>query len=499
MKTKIIIIFLLLSNLLILSQTSSPKRELRGVWIASVANIDWPTSRNKTSGEQIRELVDIFDKLKEAGINAVFFHIRTECDALYHSRIEPWSYWLTGEQGKAPFPYFDPLDFAISEAHSRGMELHAWFNPYRVQADTGNYTRASNHVSNTHPEWLLNFGKYVMLDPGNPQVKDYIVSVVADVLTRYDVDGIHFDDYFYPYSPKVSNEDSVSFAKYNNGIKNIDDWRRWNINDLMEKLYKLIQATKPWVKFGISPFGVVENKYTKTNAFNSYSEIYCDPLTWLKNRTVDYITPQIYWEIGHERAAYEKILPWWTTVLNGRDLYVGLFSSRMLARRYNGNKSMIFDQLRLNRNTPNCNGVVFFSSKSITENYSGALDTLKNDFYKYPALPPLMPWKDNVPPHKPLNAELTADSFKIMLKWKKPEPASDGDLPKGYIVYKFIDDEKIDISNPAKIAEIIYREKFSYTEKIDSSAEFTKLTFVVTSIDKLWNESEPSEPLIYIR
>lgn len=477
------------------AQTNYPKYEFRGAWVATVANIDWPSNRNATSGEQITELINIMDKLKDAGINAVLFQIRTECDALYNSQIEPWSYWLTGQQGKAPYPYFDPLEFAIDEAHKRGMELHAWFNPYRAVKNEGDYTVSENHVSVLHPDWILSFEKYKMLDPGNPEVKKYILSVVKDVLTRYDVDGIHFDDYFYPYSPKVSTEDSKTFEMNKGNFTNVDDWRRNNINSLMADIYKLINETKPYVKFGISPFGVVENKYAGTNAFESYNILYCDPLTWLKDKIVDYVNPQLYWEMDHEKAAYRKLLPWWASIVNERHLYIGHWSGKFVDSRYKGSKNEISNQIIMNRNTHNVHGSVFFSGKSIFENVGGFADTLKENFYKYPALPTTMPWKDNVPPLSPINITVKVEQKSIVLNWDNPGKAEDSDEPYYYVIYRFVNNEEININNPVKIVGFSYRGKTRFRDNIEVS-EDKKIVYVITSVDRLHNESTPGEVVI---
>lgn len=466
-----------------------PKREFRGAWVATVGNIDWPSDRNATPGKQISELVTNFEKLKEAGINAILFQIRTECDALYESELEPWSFWLTAEQGKKPKPFFDPLEFAISEAHARGMELHAWFNPYRSVKTDGEYKNAFNHISVTNPDWILSFGNYKMLDPGHPEVQEFVLKIMTDVLTRYDVDGIHFDDYFYPYVPKVSNEDSLTFAKYNRGITDLDDWRRDNINSLMAKIYEVIKAVKPHVKFGISPFGIVENKYTATDGFNSYSMIYCDPLNWIKNKIVDYINPQLYWAMDHEKAPYAKLLPWWDSVVGDVHLYIGLYSSRFLGRNYSGRNSELGDQIRMNRKHSHVNGSVFFSAKSIYNNWNGFADSLKNNFYKYPALPPTMSWKDAVPPLAPKNLIMRLDSNGVLLTWDKPEISTDGDEARSFVIYSFDSPDKIDLNDPSKIIHITPQAttKFKHFISLKDKKEFV---YVVTSLDKHFNESK---------
>ena len=465
-----------------------PKRELRGAWIATVANIDWPTSKYETPGRQIRELVNIFDKLKAAGINTVYFQVRTECDALYKSSYEPWSYWLTGKQGQAPKPYFDPLAFAISEAHSRGMELHAWFNPYRAVKTTGEYPIAKNHVTVLHPDWILDFKTYKMLNPGIPAVRDYIAKIVADVVRRYDVDGIHFDDYFYPYTPKISNQDEATYKRYNGGIKDIDDWRRHNINQMVAEVYDTIQAINPHIKFGISPFGIVENKYAGTHGFESYKTIYCDPVTWLKDKTVDYVLPQLYWEIGNHAADFSRLLPWWSSVVDGRQLYVGSFSTKMAGTDYKGSPSELENQIRLSRQIIKVSGIVFFSSKSITDNYSHFADSLKM-YFKYPALIPAMKWKDSIPPQPPTNLKAESDSLGIKLIWNKPAIASDGDSAYKFVIYRFSSPDEIDLDDATHIIQVTNNANDSFFDR-DASGNNSSLTYVVTALDRMNNESK---------
>ncbi|MBI9070305.1 MAG: family 10 glycosylhydrolase [Melioribacteraceae bacterium] len=488
---KLVIVFLLcLITAKISAQEKTNKYEMRAAWVATVANIDWPSDKELSSGEQIIEMANQFEKLKEAGLNAVFFQIRAECDAFYQSDIEPWSFWLTGEQGLAPEPFFDPLKFAVSEAHKRGMELHAWFNPYRAIRIDDEYELAENHVAKLHPEWLLKVDKYIMLNPGLPAVKEYILSVVTDVISRYEIDGIHFDDYFYPYT-QITNQDSLTFVKHSEGIKDIHDWRRFNINDLMAKIYKIVLAVKPRVKFGISPFGIVENKYAGTGGFESYNTLYCDPLNWLDNKIVDYITPQLYWEMDHSKAAYRKLLPWWNKVSSERHLYPGLFSSKMSAERYKGAKSEIGNQVRMNRTYNNVLGEVYFSAKSISENWSGLLDSLKQ-WYAVPAFPPAMPWKDNIDP-------MAVDSLKaenleegISLSWQIGQEAEDGDNAKFFAIYRFGEGEEVKTDSNENIIKIVPFNTQNYLDKSELENDKT-YRYVVTALDKLYNESKNNQ------
>ncbi|NWF51112.1 MAG: family 10 glycosylhydrolase [Ignavibacteriaceae bacterium] len=470
---------------------------MRGAWIATITNIDWPSSRNLSSWEQKEELISILDKLKASGINTVFFQVRTECDAFYKSNYEPWSIFLTGRQGTPPSPFYDPLEFAIDQAHKRGLELHAWLNPLRVSRN-GNLNEAcSDHISNRNPDWILYFTNYCMLNPGIPEVRNYIAEIVSDIVSRYDVDGITFDDYFYPYSPTIKYEDVSDFKKYGNDFTHIQDWRRNNINKLIEKVNSSIKSVKPYVKFGISPFGIVENKFAGTRGLNSYSEIYCDPLNWLKNRTIDYVIPQLYWEIGKPTADYSRLLPWWASVIQERHLYIGHYSTKMTSYNYFGKSSELGDQVRMNRKLDNVLGSVFFSASSIVKNTRSFSDTLKQKLFRYPAIVPVMEWIDSVPPLPPVkvNAEATYSGNKI--QWSSPGIASDGEKPNQFVIYRFNSNSKIDLSNPAAIIGIVDgKTNYFIDNSLFSSSD---ITYVVSSLDRLKNESlnNPSCSIFY--
>ncbi|MCF6270059.1 MAG: family 10 glycosylhydrolase [Melioribacteraceae bacterium] len=486
MKYFFLVLFFFLCSITF-SQNQNPKREFRAAWIATVVNIDWPLSKNNSVELQKENLVNQLDSLADAGMNAVLFQVRTECDALYKSNFEPWSHWLTGEQGKVPEPFYDPLQFAIEESHKRGMELHAWFNPYRAVRDTALYPLDESHVSVKHPEWIIKAKKLKILNPGLPEVRTHILNVVNDVIINYNIDGIHFDDYFYPYEPKISNEDSLTFLNHSRGITNIDDWRRDNINQLMKDIYEIIKAEKPYVKFGISPFGIVRNEFAGTNGFNSFDVIYCDPLNWLDNKIVDYITPQVYWEIGHKLADYSKLVPWWATVATERHLYIGQYSSKMSAPNYDGNKAEIGNQIRLNRSTPNVLGSVYFSAKSITRNWSRLADSMKNNWYSNIALPPVMAWLDSVPPLKPENVHLVKTKSGLLIYWNMPDAAADNEFPNYYLVYKFNSKDEIDLSKSQNIVTKVLNKKTSYFNLNEKKG---KSIYVITSVDRLHNESE---------
>ena len=322
------IIFILLISLQGL--TADPKEEFRAVWVATVLRLDWPSS--STVSTQKNQMINILNTMASYRFNAIVFQVRPACDAFYDSKIEPWSNWLTGTEGKTPSPYYDPLAFVVEEAHKRGIEVHAWFNPYRARK--GDAGSSAEHVFNTHPEWILAVGNKsdnaqyrsldernlpesktvdYILDPGKEAVRKYVLSVIADVASRYDIDGIHMDDYFYPYSG-ISNEDAATFAEENRGFTNIHDWRRDNINLLIRGIHDTLQVINPRIKFGMSPFGIWKNGVPSgIVGLDAYSTIYCDAVTWLNEQWIDYVTPQLYWPFGGGQD-YGKLMPWWAGI-----------------------------------------------------------------------------------------------------------------------------------------------------------------------------------------
>lgn len=428
---KKLLLFFLLSSCLLTAQSKNPKYEFRGVWVATVENQDWPRSRYDSPEKQKQDLIDYFNTLAQSGCNAVFFQIRTECDALYKSDIEPWSYWLTGEQGKAPAPFYDPLEFAVQEAHKRGMELHAWLNPYRAvkvkNTPTDEYPVSAQHPVSKHPEWILTVGNYKMLNPGLQEVIDYNVQIVMDVLNRYDVDGIHMDDYFYPYEV-ISNQDNATFTKYPRGFANIGDWRRDNVNRLIKTLNDTIMTVKPYIKFGVSPFGIwkpgIPEGIRKT-AFDAFNTLYCDPMAWLQQASVDYITPQLYWPHGGD-TDYGLLLRWWadSTFAHNRHLYIGhgvynmgTWPAYELPKQVMANRSL----------SDKCQGSIYFQAKSFFANTKGFVDSLMNNYYANPALTPVMSWKNPAAaPAAPsdLRYELNKSTGRYEFTFTKPQDAA---------------------------------------------------------------------------
>ena len=485
----ILLITILISSTLF-SQSIPPKREMRGAWIATVTNIDWPSGTNPESQKQ--QLISLLDGLKNININAIMFQIRPECDALYQSSIEPWSKWLTGTQGVAPSPFYDPLQFAIDEAHKRGMELHGWFNPYRAERLVGNYPLSPMHVINQHPDWILQVGTVKFLNPGLQAVRDYVTSVFLDVATRYDVDGIHIDDYFYVEG--ISNQDAATFAEYPRGFTDIKYWRRDNVNILIKQINDSLYAVKPWIKWGVSPRGIWRDGVPPGIVGNdNYNSIYCDAMAWLHNRSIDYINPQLYWAFGGGQD-YGKLMPWWadSAGANDRHMYVG-HAVYKINNPFNATE--VPRQIRLNRTDNDCQGSVLYNTSSTLANPLGFYDSLKNDLYRYPALPPIMSWKDVVPPNPIQNLRFERfASGQAGLIWDLPQIASDGDSAKRYVVYRF-DNSNIQPADIEKSANILNVEGSRESIPGKPPSPTGPFYFVVTSLDRNYNESTMSNIL----
>lgn len=476
-----------------------PKREFRGVWVATVANIDWPSSPGLSVDRQKDELIKILDAHQRNGINAIMLQIRPASDAFYARGNEPWSRFITGKQGKAPSPFYDPLDFAITEAHNRGMELHAWFNPYRASTTLNPADFAPDHITRQHPEWFFNYAGRKLFNPGIPEVRQYIVDVVLNVVKNYDIDGVHFDDYFYPYPEKGQFiNDGTTFRTYGSAFSTIGDWRRNNVDTLIHELSIKIHEIKRYVKFGISPFGIWRNKSqdpdgSETNGLDSYGSIYADARKWVKEGWIDYINPQIYFPFNYRAAAYEKLVDWWSENAYGKHLYIGQAAYRATERRPGWlNWSQIPDQIRYLRNNNRVQGSVFFSSKSVTQNFAGIQDSLRKEFYHSPALPPAMLWLDQVPPQAPLNLQGYTTREGVVLNWQSPLQARDGETAYGYVIYRFNNDEIVDLQDATKIIKISYANINTYTDPNTTSGGYH---YVVTAIDRVKNESAPSNSL----
>lgn len=379
------------------------EREFRAAWVATVDNIDWPSQRGSSTQQQKTEMLAILDKAVSLNLNAIILQIRPACDALYPSTLEPWSEYLTGQQGKPPDPFYDPLQFAVEEAHKRGIELHAWFNPYRAKHPSSKYPLSSTHISRTQPELVKTYGKLLWLDPGEPKVQAHSLAVILDVVKRYDLDGVHVDDYFYPYKEKGSDgkildfPDDPSWQKYRQagGTLKRDDWRRNNVDTFIEKMYRAVKKEKAWVKVGISPFGIYRPGFpAQIKGFDQYTELYADARKWLWNGWLDYWTPQLYWHIEQRAQSFPVLLKWWVDQNKyNRHIWAGLYTSRTedgSSKPYSLNE--IPYQIRIARGMEGADGHAHFSMKWLMQNRAGLADKLRKELYTQPALVPASPW-----------------------------------------------------------------------------------------------------------
>lgn len=473
-----------------------PKREFRGVWMHTVGN---GVFRNQTPAEMQSYLRQQLDVYQQSGINAVIFQVRPQADAFYKSDLEPWSKYLTGKQGVAPSPLWDPLEFMVEECHKRNMELHAWLNPYRV-ATTRNETFSSDHIYYKHPEYFIKYGTQIYFQPGEPWSRSFICKVVKDIVTRYDVDAIHMDDYFYPYP--VAGEafpDKECFQKY--GIvqgfskDRIEDWRRNNVNLLIEQLSYAIKSEKPWVKFGISPFGIYRNKKntpdgsgSETNGLTNYHDLYADVLLWVQKGWIDYNIPQVYWEAGHAKADYTTLVKWWSKNNENKTLYIGQDISRTTKVEdpvYDGMNQLTrkMNEVRKNdRIAGNC----FWSGEMMQNNMGGILDSLENHYHRYPAFVPVIREMDDKAPSavKKLKAVWAKEGY--LLRWKADNQKNQMNRQTNYCVYRFKEGEKIDLDNPSKIVSVTTDNQYALPFKDGKK----KYNYVVTALDRLHNESK---------
>ena len=472
-------------------QTGSayPKREFRAAWIQSVNGQfrGMPTEKLK------QNLIGQLNSLQKAGINAIMFQVRPEADALYASRLEPWSRFLTGVQGKEPEPYWDPMQFMIDECHKRGMEFHAWINPYRTKT-TLKSELAPNHVYNIHPEWFVTYGDQLYFDPALPESRRHICMVVSDIVSRYDVDAIHMDDYFYPYPIKGKDfPDDASFARFGGGFSNKGDWRRSNVNVLIKKLHETIREIKPWVKFGVSPFGIYRNESSdplgsKTKGLQNYDDLYADVLLWAREGWIDYNIPQIYWHIGHPVADYETLVKWWARNTENRPLFIGqsVMNTVQNADPKNPSINQLPRKMALQRAYQTIGGSCQWPASAVVENAGKYRDALIAEYHKYPALPPVFDFMDNEAPAKvrKMKPVWTEDGY--ILFWTAPKYKEEMNRAVQYVVYRFNDKEKVNIDDPSHIVAIT-RDNFYKLPYEDGK---TKYRYVVTALDRLHNESK---------
>ena len=473
---------------------AQPKREFRGAWLQCVNG-----QYLGKSPQQLRDMLsDQLDVLHGAGINAILFQVRAEGDALYRSDIEPWSRYLTGTQGLAPSDGWDPLAWMVTECHRRGMECHAWINPYRAKT-AGTKEVATNHIAATHPERLFQYGDLLIFNPALEINRQYTCMVIEDILKRYDVDGLHMDDYFYPY-PTAGQviPDQNNFAVDPRGFSSIEDWRRDNVNLLIREIHDLVRKVKPWVKFGISPFGIYRNspdgtnseKGSATRGTQNYDDLYADIVLWQERGWVDYLIPQIYWNIGYNVADYEVLAHWWNDYCGHRLLYIGQDVERTVkeADPKNPNIHQMISKYTLQRSLPNVQGSCQWYAAAVVNNPGNYRTMLEREYHKYPALQPLMPWIDKKAPKKvsKLSVSFERNSGQIYLTWKAPKAKKPLDEATRYAIYRFAPGEKVSITadDASHLVAVVGEPRYHL------QGNQTGCTFVVTALDRLQNESK---------
>jgi len=472
-----------------------PKREFRGAWLSTA----WQTRYKTMTVQQLQSyFINTLDQLQADGINAVIFQARPYADAFYKSNYEPWSAFLTGRQGIAPEGGFDPLTFLVEECHKRNMELHAWLNPYRVSA-SNNDIFAENHIYRQHPERFVTYGGKVYFDPGIPENRTFICNVVKDIVMRYDVDAIHMDDYFYPYP--VAGErfpDQNSFNTYarSQGFREnqLADWRRNNVNLLIQEVKYTLLNNKPWVRFGISPFGIYRNKRntpdgsgSETSGLQNYDDLYADVKLWVKNGWIDYNMPQIYWEIGNKAADYKTLIEWWAENNYKEHLYIGQDIKRTMdAVTQPSGANQLSEKMILSRSFTTVHGNCFWPAYELLDNYKGISDRLKSNYHKYPALIPAYIHMHKKSPKKVDNLQESYTTTTHILSWNSKSEKYDPETAKYYVIYRFSKGEKENLDNAQAIVAIT-REKQYILPYEGGNREYK---YVVTAVDAFHNESK---------
>lgn len=488
-----LLIFLALALLTATSAGAQMKREFRGAWIQCVNGQFQGMSPEAMRQTLSRQL----DVLRADGCNAIIFQVRPECDALYESGIEPWSRFLTGRQGAAPSPRWDPLAWMIAECHRRGMELHAWINPYRAKTK-GTTALAPNHVALRHPERVFSYDSQLILNPALKENRDYICDVVRDIVTRYDVDGLHIDDYFYPYPAAGQTiPDARDFAAANNGIRNISDWRRYNVSLFVEQLSRTIHKAKPWVKFGISPFGIYRNKKSdpvngsETNGLQNYDDLYADVLLWVNNGWLDYCVPQVYWQIGHPAADYQTLITWWARHAAARPLFIGEDVERTV--KYpdpkDARQHQMAAKMALHRQNPAVGGTVLWYAKAAVDDIGSYGTLLRTNYWRTPALQPAMPFLSKKSPAKVKGMKVLQMGGDRVLFWTAPKGKGWETEATAYAVYAFPKGTKA-TTDDSRYLMAITRETFY---KLPATATGTAYTYLVTALNRIHNESKATK------
>lgn len=472
------------------------KREFRGAWIQTVFQSEYAMMNPQ---EMRNDFIRKLDFLQKCGINAIIFQVRPESDAWYRSTYEPWSRFCTGQQGIAPRDGFDPMAFLIDECHKRNMEFHAWLNPYRA-GTSGTKHLCASHIYYKHPEWFVSYNNQLLYDPGIPQCRQYICDVVKDIVMRYDVDAIHMDDYFYPYPIKhMDFPDENSFQRYGlaqgYSSHSRSQWRRDNVNQLVSMIKATIREAKPWVRFGISPFGIYRNKRntpngsgSNTNGLQNYDDLYADVLLWTKEKWIDYNIPQLYWEVGHKAADYDELIDWWNRHANGVPLYIGQCVDRTMKAnelQHKLTKGRIYNHVQ---------GNCFWPANELLWNNRGVSDSLIRNYHRYPALIPAYQSMSDVRPARVKQIRLSYASQGYQLTWKAKKSGDVEEDAHYFVIYKFRKGEKHNINDPSRIIGIT-----SYTRLKIENEDYGSYDYVVTALNRYHQESKKNSLRIHFR
>lgn len=473
-----------------------PKRQLRADWIASVVNIDWPSRTGLTEAEQKAELEAFYDEAVGRKLNAVILQVRPTADTFWPSELEPWSKYLTGTPDGDPG--YDPLAFAVREAHERNLELHAWFNPYRVSMNTNRDALAPDSPAAQHPEWVKAYGGKLYYDPGLPEVRELTTDVIMEAVEKYDIDGVHFDDYFYPYpSGDAQFDDDASFVQHGGDYPDTPegraDWRRHNTDLLIQGLDQRIHEAKPWVEFGVSPFAVWRNQSTDpegsatTAGAETYDDLYADTRKWVREAWVDYIAPQVYWNIGFAPAAYDVLVPWWSEQVRGTDvqLYIGQATYKVGTSTQDPawfEPREMTKHLFLNRNYPEVDGDIYFSAKQVRANRLGHMDIVEADHYTRPALQPLNEGVQGEAPDPVTELEVKRTAEGVEVRW-----SGTGDSYAIYRVGRRLG--PCDLVDARNLIATVHADDDE--QVLDTTAPPGRSVYVVTALDRAARESEP--------
>ncbi|TDV40689.1 glycoside hydrolase family 10 protein [Actinophytocola oryzae] len=479
---------------------ATPKQQLRAEWIASVSNIDWPSRTGLTADEQKTELLRWYDEAVALGLNAVVVQVRPTADAFWPSPLEPWSHWLSGTQGQDPG--YDPLRFAVDEAHKRNLEFHGWFNPYRVSMGTDVNALVPTHPARVHPDWVVSYGGKLYYNPGIPEVRTFTIDAIMDAVRRYDIDAVHFDDYFYPYPVAGQTfDDAATYAQYGGGLS-LADWRRANIDALVSGLSSAIRSAKPWVQFGVSPFAVWRNASTDpagspTQAgVQTYDDLYADTVKWVREGWLDYITPQVYWNIGFEVADYAKLVPWWSSIVAGTGvhLYIGHANHKVANPAQPAawqDPNEMSRQLTFNRDYPEVEGDIYFSAAQVRANRLDHMSIVKADHYGVPAVPPTAGRLTGRGPGLPAIVDAERTPGGVRLGWVSGAATS-------FAVYR-LDGHTLlgrcDLADGRHLVGTLRAGRGPVQTFTDATAVAgQRYSYVVTALDRAHNEGWPSTP-----